>query len=188
MVETICIPRSNPSVANETELPEWFAVHCVPNHEKRIAEHFCVRQIEHFLPLFEALRKRHDGSKVTLRVPLFPTYIFVRIVRTRRVPVLEVPSVLSILGNKRHPCSIPDSYIELLRQGVASRQMQPHPYIAVGTRVRVKSGAMAGAEGVLLRTKGRFRVVMTLELVMKSVAMEVDLTDLEAAIPLHSSS
>jgi transcription antitermination factor NusG len=176
MVETVCIPCSNPGVANETGIPEWFAVHCVPNHEKRIAEHFCVRQIEHFLPLFEAQRKRHDGSKTTVRVPLFPTYVFVRIVRTRRVPVLEVPSVLSI----------PDSYIDLLRQGIASHHMQPHPYIAVGTRVRVKSGTMAGAEGVLLRTKGSFRVVMTLELVMKSVALEVDLADLEAAIPLHA--
>jgi len=167
-----------------TALSEWFAVYVVARHEKRIAEHFRVRQIEHFLPLYQAQHKWRDGSKVTLQLPLFPSYVFARTARNRRMPVLEVPGVLSIVG-KREASRIPDTYIQFLREGLILGKVEPHPFLVAGARVRVKAGVMEGMEGVLVRKKARFRVVFTLDLMMKSVAVEVDIDEIEPAEPAH---
>ncbi|HEY6351019.1 MAG TPA: UpxY family transcription antiterminator [Candidatus Angelobacter sp.] len=161
-------------------LPEWIAVYVMPKHEKRIAEHFRVQQIEYFLPLYETRHKWKDGSKVTLQLPLFPGYVFVRSVRSRRGRILEVPGVLNVVG-KRDGAVISDTYIHSLREGVIRGKIAPHPYLVAGTRVRLKSGSMAGMEGVLVRKKGSCRIVVTLELLMQSVAVEVDMADLEPA-------
>jgi transcription antitermination factor NusG len=172
-------PTHNP-VAQEAAaaLPEWFAIYVMPRHEKRIAEHLCVRQIDYFLPLYEVRHKWKDGSKVTLQLPLFPGYIFVRAVRSRRVAALEVPGVLSVVG-KRDASQIPDTYVHWLREGLRLGKVEPHPYLPAGTLVRVKSGIMAGTRGVLLRRKSSCRIVLTLELIMQSVAVEVDIDDIE---------
>ena len=159
-------------------LPEWFAIYVMPRHEKRIAEHLGVRQIDYFLPLYEARHKWKNGSKVTLQLPLFPGYIFVRTVRNRRVAALEVPGVLSVVG-KRDAIQIPDTYVHWLRKGLRLGKVEPHPGLPEGTLVRVKSGIMAGTRGVLLRRKSSCRIVLTLELIMKSVAVEVDIDDIE---------
>src|SRR5215471_3978851 len=92
----------------------WFAVFTVPRHEKRVEEHFRLRRIESFLPLYEKPRQWKDGSKGTLQLPLFTGYIFVRIGRNGRVPVLRVPGVISIVGCGRQPLPVPESYIHWL--------------------------------------------------------------------------
>lgn len=158
--------------------PEWFAVYVMPRHEKRIAEHLRIREIDHFLPLYQARRKWKDGSKVTLQLPLFPGYIFVRSERLLRKRTLDVPGVFSIVG-KRDGASISDAYMHSLRDGLIQGKITPHPYLVAGTRVRIKSGIMSGMEGILVRMKGGCRIVVTLELVMKSIAVEVDALDLE---------
>src|SRR5438132_11773155 len=89
---------SLPLIDSKEAAPEWYAVYVIAKHEKRIAQHFQNRQIEHFLPLYEVRRKWRDGSKVTLQLPLFPSYIFVQTARARRVAALEVPGVLSVVG------------------------------------------------------------------------------------------
>lgn len=167
-------------------LSRWFAVYTIPRHEKRLAEHFGVRQIEYFLPLYRTLRRWKDGSRITLELPLFPNYIFVRISRRERVRVLEVPGVLSIAGCGREPVPLPDGEIEALRQGISLAQLEPHPYLVVGERVRINAGPLAGMEGVLIRKKNSFRVVLTLSMIMQSIAVELDIDDLEPANPtLH---
>ncbi len=169
---------------NDTEvLPQWFVVYVMTRHEKRIADHFRLRQIEHFLPLYSTLRRWQDGTKVNLQLPLFPSYVFVRIAHNTRVRVLEVPGVLSLVGCGRHASPVPDLYIESLREGLRLHRIEPHPYLVIGARVRIKRGAMAGIEGVLLQKKSGFRVVLTLDLIMKSVSVEVDLDDVEPTAP-----
>lgn len=160
---------------------DWFAVFTTSRHEKRVEDHFRVREIESFLPLCRMRRQWKDGSKGTLQIPLFPNYIFVRIERNRRVPVLDVPGVLSIVGGGRESMSVPESYIHWLQQGLQQGKIEPHSYLTTGMRVRIQSGVMAGMEGILLRKKNDFRVVLTLQMIMKSVKVEVALNEIEPA-------
>ena len=159
---------------------EWFAVYVIYKHEKRVAEHFQVRELEHYLPLYTTRHRWKDGSKVTLQLPLFPGYIFARTARDMRRRIYEVPGVLSIVG-KQDSSAISDSYIQLLREGLPLRNAEPHPGFPIGRRVRIKSGALTGIEGVLVRKKAGFRVVLTVEVIRRSFAVEVDLDEIEPA-------
>lgn len=161
----------------------WFAVFTLPRHEKRVQEHLSAREIEHFLPLLQAQRRWKDGSRRVLQLPLFSNYIFVRIGRQGRLPLLAVPGVLSIVGGGRESASVPESYIEFLRDGLRHGRIEAHPYLTSGSRVRIRSGIMAGTEGILLRQKGSFRVVLTLEMIMKSIRVEVQMQDIEPVDP-----
>jgi transcription antitermination factor NusG len=160
--------------------PNWFAVYTTSRHEKRVAEHFSHREIEHYLPLYRAERKWKDGSRVTLDLPLFPGYIFVHIAKTERVRVLSVPGALAVVGGTgREPAPLPDAAIEALRCGLELRAAEPHPLLTVGKRARIHSGAFAGMEGIVVKKKNSFRVVLTLEQIMRSIAVEVDEGELE---------
>lgn len=98
-----------------------------------------------------------------------------------RVRILEVPGVLSLVGFGRTLAPLPDFEIEALRAGLGRRKIEPHPYLVIGERVRIKAGPMAGMEGVLIRKKNNFRVVLALDVIMQCVAVEVDAADLEPA-------
>ena len=162
-------------------MPKWFAVYTSPRHEKRVAQYFNVREIEHYLPLYHPRRRWSDGSTVTLDLPLFPGYIFVHIDRSERVRVLEAPGVLKLVGGTgRQPAALPEAEIETLRAGLSLRRAEPCPLLTIGQRARIRSGALAGMEGVVVRHKGGLRVVLTVDLIMQSVAVEVDGTELEA--------
>jgi transcription antitermination factor NusG len=155
-------------------------VYTTSRHEKRVAQHLTQREIEYYLPLYRSERKWRDGSRVTLDLPLFPGYLFVRIRRTERVRVLNVPGALSVVGGPgREPAALPDEAIEALRTGLHLRTAEPHPFLTVGQRARIRCGALAGMEGIVVRKKNRLRVVLTLEHIMRSIAVEVDGDDLE---------
>jgi transcription antitermination factor NusG len=167
-----------------TQQANWFALYTTSRHEKRVAQHLSHRDIECYLPLYRSRRKWSDGSRVTLELPLFPGYVFVHIRRNERKDVLAVPGALAVVeGTGGEPASLPDATIDALRSGLDSRSAMPYPLMAVGRRVRVRSGALAGLEGFVVRNKNGFRVVMTLEHIMKSYAVEVDLEDLELLTP-----
>jgi transcription antitermination factor NusG len=168
----------NGSLGSDTD-ENWFAVFTLPRHEKRVEAHFHLRKIENFLPLYQRERQWKDGSRGMLQLPLFSNYIFARIGRDGRVPVLKVPGVRFIVGFGPEPTPIPDSYIHWLRAGLRERKIELYPYLTVGARVRIRSGLMAGMEGVLLRKKNRLRVVLTLAMIMRSVTVEVDIEDIE---------
>lgn len=102
--------------------------------------------------------------------------------------MLEVPGVLSLVGCGREPSPLPDAQIEGLRCGVGIAKIEPHPYLVVGEKVRIKDGAMAGLEGVLIRKKNISRVVLTLGMIMQSVSIEVDAASLEPAHDLIAGS
>jgi transcription antitermination factor NusG len=160
--------------------PRWFAVYTASRHEKRVAQHLAQREIEHYLPLYRSARKWSDGSKVILDLPLFPGYLFVHIRRTERVRVLEVPGALAVVGGSgREPIPMPDDAIESLRTGLHLRAVEPHPLLRIGQRARIRSGALAGMEGIVLRKKNNLRMVLTLEYIQRSIAVEVSADDLE---------
>jgi transcription antitermination factor NusG len=167
--------------ASANNLPRWFAVYTTPRHEKHVSEILAERQIETFLPLYRTTRQWQKSRPVVLELPLFPTYVFVRIARQARGTVLGTPGVLSIVGSSREPWPLPDFEIEALRLGIHERKVEPHPYLTVGERVRIKAGVMTGVEGIWVRKKADFRVVVTLDTIMRSVAVEVDADDIEPA-------
>jgi transcription antitermination factor NusG len=164
-------------------LPEssvhWFAAYTNSHHEKRVALQLAERQMESFLPLYTASHRWKNRCQRQLELPLFPNYVFVHIDPQNRVRVLEVPGVLSLVGFGRTLAPLPTFEIEALRAAVARRTIEPHPYLVIGKRVRIKAGPMTGMEGVLMRKKRNFRVVLTLDAIMQSVAVEVDADDLE---------
>lgn len=161
---------------------DWFAVFTQPRHEKRVEEHLRAREIESFLPLYQRPRQWKDGSRGLLQLPLFPRYIFVRVGGIRRGSVLAAPGVISIVGGARASWSISDCYIDSLREVLRQGKIEPHPCVREGARVRIQSGPMAGMEGVVLRSKNDFRVVLTLEMIMKSVAVEVGIDDIKLVV------
>ncbi len=182
MSET-CASR-RPFVSNEQTIvsvaePQWYAVYTASHHEKAVATHLNQRSVEHFLPLYRSIRHWQHRAKLTLELPLFPNYIFVHINRGDRMRVLEVPGVLSIVGSGNKPAPLPKFEIESLRADLHLRQIEPHPYLVIGERVRIRIGAMAGMTGVLVRKKSNLRVVLSLDQIMQSVAVEVDGEDLE---------
>jgi len=158
----------------------WFAVYTSPRHEKRVDQYLNVRQIEHYLPLYHPRRRWSDGSIVTLDLPLFPGYIFVHIGRNERVPVLDTPGIVAFVGGTGGlPAVLPEAEIEALRAGLHLRRAEPHPLLPVGQRARIRSGALAGMEGIVVRQKSSLRVVLTVNMIMQSVAVEVDGSELE---------
>ena len=166
----------------------WFAVYTTCRHEKRIAQHMAQRDIQHYLPLYRADRKWRDGSKVTLELPLFPSYMFVRIKRSERVSVISVPGVLALVGGTGgEPAPLQDSAIEALQAGLREHKIEPHPILRIGQMARICSGAFSGMQGVVVRRKSGCRVVLTLEQIMQSVAVEVDESDLECIASEPSS-
>lgn len=178
------IPAGEAGVRAGLRAPDWYAVYTTARHEKRVAQHFESRAIEHYLPLYSTQRRWSDGSRVTLSLPLFPCYIFVHIPATQRVRVLDVPGVLAMVdGTGGRPAPLPAGEMNALQRGLAERRAEPHPLLVAGQRGRIRTGALAGMEGVVVRVKNNCRVVLTVHLIMQSVAVEVAAEDIELLDP-----
>ncbi len=171
-------PQGYPSVTPSLFEPRWYAVYTSANHEKRVARQLEQRSVEHLLPLYESVRRWKD-RRVRLQMPLFPGYVFVRLALRDRLPLLQIPSVVRLVSFDGQPAPLPEEDIQAIRNCLGrGHQVEPHPYLQVGRRVRVKSGPFQGLEGIILRRKNRTRFVLSFELIMRSVAVEVDETDL----------
>jgi transcription antitermination factor NusG len=157
----------------------WYAAYTQPRHEKKILAHFHSREITAFLPVYRVPRRWNNGLKVNLELPLFPGYIFVRTSLQARRPVLSAPGVVGLVGCGRRPMPIPDEDIATLANGISRLDPEPHPYIQIGDRVRLRSGPLAGREGILVRKQQNFRFVLSMDLLMQSVSVQVDAADLE---------
>jgi transcription antitermination factor NusG len=158
----------------------WYAVYTCANHEKRVVDQLAPRAIEHFLPLYESVRRWKD-RRVKLQLPLFPGYVFVRLWLGERLKVLQVPGVVHFVSFAHGPAVLPERQIEALRASLrAQLHAEPHPYLTIGRRVRVTRGPLEGVEGILIRKKNVLRVVVSLDLIVRSAAVEVDSADIES--------
>jgi transcription antitermination factor NusG len=159
--------------------PKWYAAYTSANHEKRVVEQLVQRSVEHFLPLYDSVRRWKD-RRMKLQLPLFPGYVFVRLALRDRLNVLQVPGVARFVGFNSHPAVLPDSEVAALRASLAERLCaEPHPYLTVGRRVRIKHGPLKGVEGILIRKKNALRVVLSIDLIMRSASVEVEAGDVE---------
>ena len=157
----------------------WVAVYTVARHEKAVARQLEERGIETFLPLYRSLHRWKDRKK-EIDLALFPSYVFVRILTRHKLAVLQVPGVVNIVSFNGELAALPEQEINALRHGLNNHlYAEPCPYLKVGKHVRVIRGPMVGAEGILSRKKDRYRFVISVDVLMRSVAVEVDASDLE---------
>lgn len=167
------------AVTAELNAANWYALYTAPRHEKLVADQIQKQGIACFLPLYRSVRQWKDRRKEVAMV-LFPGYVFVRMKLESRLRVLQLPGAVRLVSSQGQPTALPEEEIENLRTRVCSAgKIEPHPYLSVGRQVRVRSGPLRGLEGVILRTKESCRIVLSIHLIMRSVAVEVDEGDLE---------
>lgn len=155
----------------------WFAAYTASRHEKRVAEQLQDRGVENFLPLYETVHRWKNGRH-RVQLPLFPGYVFVRIALCDRLRVLQVPGLARLVGFSGVPFPLPESEVDAIRRALtAGVAAEPYPYLTVGSRVEVCRGPLLGTQGILLRRRNTYRVVLSLDLIMRSMVVEVDAAD-----------
>jgi len=169
----------NPVIPDAASDRNWYAVFTVPQNEKSVVKHLNLREVESFLPTYETFRVWKNRQRMKILLPLFPSYLFVRINRRERAKVLQSPGVLQIVGNGKEYVPLPDPEIEFLRTGLCKERIEPCREFFIGEKVRIKRGVMQGVCGTLMRKASGFRFVLTLELINQHVAALVDVEDLE---------
>jgi transcription antitermination factor NusG len=173
------IDRPDESVPNEESLivlPSlpWFALHVRPRYEKQISQNLQQKGFEEFLPLYSSRRKWSDRYKI-VELPLFPGYLFCRIDRNVRMPVLTIPGVIRIVGFGGELTPVSEEEVSAIRSIVKSGYAaEPWPFLKVGQRVRIMEGALEGLEGILLKSRAGSRLVVSVDLLQRSVAVEID--------------
>jgi transcription antitermination factor NusG len=175
----------------------WFALRVRSNHERLTSAHLRERGFEEFSPSFKTERRWSDRKKEIDQF-LFPGYVFCRFNLQDRLPVLTAPGVVDLVGFGKIPSPIPDHEIESVRRMVQSGLLvMPWPFLELGHRVLIERGPLAGVEGILDEVKGRCRLVVSVNLLQRSVSAEVDRnwvrplppvrSDRNAATPARSS-
>jgi len=169
------------SVGLDSSQPHWYALYTCPRHEKRVLQQIERRQISCFLPLYLSVRRWKDRRK-ELALALFPGYVFVQISLSNKLKVLDLPGVVQFVSFGGQPVALPEYQIETLRNRLSGTgKIVPHPYLKAGRKVRVRSGPFEGLEGVILRRKDRCRLIFSIDLIQRSLAIEMDEADVEAA-------
>lgn len=161
-------------MAESNNQPGWYALHTRHQHEKRVHQVLTGKGLEAFLPLYTTAHQWKDRVKRVL-LPLFPCYVFLREPLAEWLPVLTTPGVHSVVGFGGQPASITWSEVEAIRRLVESPvQAEPHPFLRCGDRVRVLAGPLRGLEGILIRKKNWCKLILSIEMLQRSVAVEVD--------------
>jgi len=158
------------------EESRWYAIHTVARHEKRVAQQLEESRVCTFLPLIEQRREWSDRW-ARVDVPLFTCYAFVRIVQAsaERLKVLRVPGVLGFVGQERCGSPIPDEEIENLQAAIRGKlPLAVHPFVSAGKRVRLRGGSLDGVTGILVGPAGQSSLIVSVELLQRSVALRVE--------------
>jgi transcription antitermination factor NusG len=156
-----------------TSLP-WFALQVRSRYEKNVAAFLDGKGYEWLLPTYRSRRRWSDRMK-DVELPLFPGYLFCRFDPQDRLPILKTPGMISIVGTAKIPTAVSEAEIEALRTLVRSGlPRQPWPFLQVGQRVRIEHGSLFGLEGILLRHKGQDRLVLSISLLQRSTAVEIE--------------
>jgi transcription antitermination factor NusG len=160
----------------------WFAVQTRSRHEKKAIAELQEKGIESFLPLFAERHKWSDRQRI-VEVPLFPQYLFVRIAAGSddRVSVLRTNGVIGLVGTKGIGIAIPDAQIERIQRIISEKiPYNPHLYLNVGKRIRIRGGALDGLEGILTAVNGDETLVVSVELIQRSLAVRIAGFEIEA--------
>ncbi len=174
---------ANPIPLVSTETQNWYALHTRPRHEKLVIQRLAERGVETFLPIVNEVHRWSDRKK-TVQTPLFSCYAFARFQpnRVERLRVLRVAGVIGLVGSGGEGTAIPDSQIDSVRALLAGAlPWSSHPFLKIGQRVRIRSGALDGMEGILVSRNGAHTLVISVDAIQRSLAVRVEGYQVEAA-------
>lgn len=178
MISTSYTPQQQIDPTQDLDERPWNVLHVRSNFEKRVAEHLCSRAVEHYLPLYRE-RVRWSDRTVVAERPLFSGYIFARFPLQSRMVVISTPGVVRSLGDDSASL-VSCVELEKIRSGLVSGLLiRPHSNVAVGTRVRVRSGIFQSVEGVVTDFRQQCKVVIALAAVRQYFSLELDLNEVE---------
>lgn len=173
------MPNLDPELPAMADDSPWWALYTRHQHERTVAQMLYTKGFEVFLPVYESTRRWKDRRK-SLSLPLFPCYLFVRGGLDRRLQVVTTPGVHMILCRGDQVATVPNEEIDAIQRVVAGAyRVEPHPFLKCGTRVRVIRGALEGVQGILVRKKNLCRLVLSVDMLAQSVAVEVNAWDVE---------
>jgi len=169
--------------AESVEQPNWYAIQTRSRHEKVVRDQLDAKSITHLLPLWRKRSIWKDRVKF-VEVPLFSGYLFGYFALRDRIPVLETVGVARLVGINGKAVPIPEEQIAAVRTLMEHRlPCSPYPYLVEGMRVRIKSGLLAGTEGILIAKKQQHRLVISVDLIQQAVAVDVDSAEVEPLDP-----
>ncbi len=182
-VSSVALDFSQPLPQVENEVESWYALHTRPRHEKIVAHRLEERGVTAFLPLIKEVHRWSDRKK-TLQLPLFTCYVFAKFTpnRSERLRMLRVDGVFGLVGAKGEGTPIPDAQMDAVRS-LAETELpwSAHPFLKIGQRVRIRSGALDGMEGILLSRNGDRTLVISIDAIQRSLAVRVEGYEVEAA-------
>ena len=166
-------------IQSTTGAPNWYALFTRYQHEKSVAFALSNKNHEVYVPLYRSVRQWQDRSKQLL-LSLLPGYVFIREGMDRQLQILTTPGIIHIVGWGGQPAIIPQNQLDAVRQITeSSLYVETHPFLQSGDRVRVKTGPLKGLEGVLTRKKKEARLVVSMEMLGRSAAVEIDVLNVE---------
>ncbi|MBZ5679289.1 MAG: UpxY family transcription antiterminator [Acidobacteriia bacterium] len=158
------------------EAGSWYALHTRARHEKMVTQRLAEHGVETFLPIVTEVRRWSDRKK-TVQLPLFGCYVFARFAanRTERLRMLRVDGVLGLVGSRGEGSPIPDEQIDAVRMLIdGGLPWSSHPFLEIGQRVRIRSGALDGVEGILVGRNGDRTLVISVNAIQRSLAVRVE--------------
>ena len=174
--------ESKTELVERLECPLWYALHTRSRHEKVVRDQLTAKGLTNLLPLWRKRSVWKDRVKM-IDVPLFGGYIFCHFPLRQKIEVLQTIGVVRIVGLHGTPLPVPEEQIYAVQTMVEQRlHYDPHPFLQEGMRVRVTHGVLAGAEGILLSRKSHHRLVISVDLIQKSVAVDIDSADVEPLV------
>lgn len=170
--------RSHEPFVGSSQL-QWYVVWTRARHEKCVSAHLTAKAFENFLPMYSTVRRWRNGDH-RVELPLFPGYIFVRIRLQDELQVLTTAGVVRLVGFNGAPSPLEEEEIARLRRALASGvKAAPHPYLTVGRRVRITAGPLTGHQGLLVRRKKAYRIVLSVNLIQQSILVDADASSVE---------
>lgn len=175
-VQTAAVEKgaSETSMPIGTEIEKWYALQVRTRWESSTAVLLSGKGYQTFLPTFRT-KKVGKGRLRDGNAPLFPGYVFCQFDAQNRLPILVTPGVIAVVGRGRIPLPVDDEEIAAIHTVISSGlQAEPWPYLELGQQVRIESEALHGLEGILINFKGNHRIVVSVSLLRRSVALEID--------------
>jgi len=168
------------SISNPVENKNWYAVYTIVRHEKAVSSSLLEKDIGSYLPLKKTISRWKDRKK-KVYFPLFPGYVFVNINISEKLSVLKIPGVVHILGISGNPTPIPSEQIESIKTLLESDlSFVDYPYLVEGNEIIVVNGLLQGVRGRVVERRGEHRLILSVDLIKRSVSLEVDIEDVES--------
>lgn len=161
----------------------WFALSVRSRHEKIVATYLEGMGYPRYLPLYRSQHAWSDRVK-DLDLPLFAGYVFSQFDPVRRLPILTIPGVLSVVSFGQGPQPVDSAELDAIRRiSESGVPAEPWPFLKVGQRIRVERGPLAGIEGVLVQMRSQSRIVVSLSLLQRSVVTTIDRDCISPILP-----